>query len=124
MDESLCPSCRRTFRYQKVHSGFNNTGYAYCDSVGALLVWDTFDPQYTSLVGEQHPWTLDRRDQGRVESALQPCPCGGHFGMGNPPLCPRCGNGIRDLFPDPIYFLDLGRRFDPARDGLWRTAEQ
>jgi hypothetical protein len=46
----------------------------------------------------------NRPDQERVESALKPCHCGGHFGMRNPPLCPRCGNGLRDLFPGPIYF--------------------
>ena len=67
MDESSCPSCRRTFRYEKVHSGFNNSCYAYCDSDGALLVWNTFDLRYTSVVGERHRWTLNRDEQEQVE---------------------------------------------------------
>lgn len=124
VEKSSCPSCDRTFRYQKMHSGFNNTGFAYCDTDGALLVWDTYDPQYTAIAGFRHPWTLNQRDQERVESALKPCPCGGSLGMRNPPRCPHCANGIQDLCPDPIFYVDVGRRLDSTKNRLWTTTEE
>lgn len=118
MVAATCPECNQILRYQLVHTGFNNTGYAYCDRDGALLVWEIFDPQYTAVAGDKHPWTLNHLEEVRVESAFHPCPCGGHFGMRNPPRCPHCRYGPAEVFTDPIYFVDLGRRFDPARDGL------
>lgn len=119
MEQSACQHCGLRLEYTRVHTGFNNTGYLYCDRDGALLVWDTFDPHYTGVVGEKHPWMLDSTDQERVEQALCPCPCGGHFGFDNPPRCSRCAAELSDLLPDRIYFADFGVRFDPSRDGLW-----
>jgi hypothetical protein len=117
--EAPCPHCRADLRFERVHTGFNNTGYAYCGVDGALLVWDTFDPHYVAVVGDQHPWTLDRKGRASVEAKLAPCPCGGRFGMANPPRCPRCAESTSDLVPDRMYFADFGHRLDPARDELW-----
>jgi hypothetical protein len=118
-DESSCPKCHRRLRYRKLHTGFNKTGFAYCGSDGALVVWEVYDPHYMSIVDLRQPWTLDRRDQERVEASLLPCPCGGRFGMCNSPLCPDCGHELQDLFSDPIYFIDFGERFDADRDEFW-----
>ena len=120
MEEAPCPTCNKPLRFEKVHTGFNDTGYAYCDRDGSLLVWDTFDPTYTALVGERHPWALDRNAEEQVERALEACPCGGRFGLHNPPLCAHCGHDLRALVGPPIYFADFGQRFDPGRDRLWR----
>jgi hypothetical protein len=117
--EAACPHCRTDLRFEQVQTGFNNTGYAYCNLDGILLVWDTFDPKYVEVVGDQHPWTLDGLSRAAVEAKLAACPCGGRFGMANPPRCPTCNEPLRDLLPDRIYFADFGRRLNPALDHLW-----
>jgi hypothetical protein len=117
--EATCPHCHADLRFERFHTGFNNTGYAYCDVDGSLLVWGSYDPRYVAIVGEQHPWMLDAAGRASVEAHLARCPCGGRFGMANPPRCPRCTEPIRELLSDSIYFADFGDCLDPERDDLW-----
>ena len=122
-NEALCPSCNRAFSYEQVHTGFNNTGYAYCHLDGKLLVWDSYDPTYTSLVGRKHPWTLTHQERRIVEQALRPCPCGGRFGMDILPKCPHCLSELPDLLPDRMHFAVFDSYLDPTRDAMWEVRD-
>jgi hypothetical protein len=87
--EATCPHCQVELRYEQVHTGFNNTGFAYCGLDGTLLVWDTFDPKYIAVVGDQHPWTLDRTGQASVERHLAACPYRGTVRLGESTQVPE-----------------------------------
>jgi hypothetical protein len=117
-----CPNCRHDLQYERIHAGFSDLGYMYCDRDEAVVTWDSYDRRYTSVVGEKHPWVLDDDDRGRGEAALGACPFGGTFSFRNAPRCPRCDGELPDLAVDPTYFVVLGRRLDAAKDRIWRES--
>jgi hypothetical protein len=117
---SPCPTCGPLVEWEQIHAGFNNSGYAYCGRDGALVVWETFDPKYAALVGEKFPWMLTCAEKRTVEESMNDCPCGGRFGMDNPPRCPECLAPLPDLRSDPIYFIDFGCQVDPS--ALWKPS--
>ena len=83
-NQGVCDKCSREFRYYLVHNGFNDSGYAYCDSCC-----------YVAIIGI---WTAPRGapsiNQGaispEVEAQLLPCPSRGHFRGTAHPRCPHC----------------------------------
>ena len=115
---SPCPICHRNLQYERIHAGFSNLGYMYCDEDETVLTWDAYDPHYTR-VSDKHPWSLDDDERARVEAALRPCPFGGSFSFRNLPHCPNCGAEVPTLAVEPEYFVVLGRRLDAAQDSVW-----
>lgn len=113
-----CPTCAREFKYQRYHAGFSNQGYLYCDSSPTVLVWETWEQPYRTLI-DKHPWTLDRAEKTLVEEALASCPCGGRFRFDNPPRCPSCRADISELVPDKIYYVDSGDRINADSRTMW-----
>ena len=114
-----CPSCQRTLRYERIHVGFSNLGYMYCDQDETVLTWDAYDPRYTRII-DKHPWMLDDNERASVERALCPCPFGGSCSFRNVPHCPNCDGELPTLPVEPVYFVVLGRRLDASKDSMWR----
>ena len=113
-----CPHCGQQFSYERFHAGFSNEGYMYCDQDEAVFTWDAYAPAYARLL-DKHPWMLTADERHRVESVVRPCPCGGRFAFGNPPLCPKCHADISALVPNKDYFIVTGRRVNGDKDDAW-----
>ena len=82
-----CEHCQKTFSYALVHSGFNDSSYAYCDTCGMTAVlshWHTEFSQPPNM-----PPDHSQVDSLRI-SRLKPCECGGIFKTGASPRCPNC----------------------------------
>jgi hypothetical protein len=85
-----CEHCHGQFGYYLIHSGFNDSIYAYCDSCGKtaiLSVWDKRMPKLPDCPQHQEICSA-------MEAYLQPCDCGGCFRQGAKPRCPRCGEAL------------------------------
>src|SRR5215469_14744001 len=79
-----CEHCKRTFAYELIHNGFNDSACAYCDSCGCtavLSIWTKGPPGVTLDFGAISP---------EIEQYLSPCACGGRFLAGAAPRCPHC----------------------------------
>jgi len=87
------------------HAGFGNEGFLYDDAGTCTLVWSSFDPDYTQLIGQKHPWTLTSEEQRKVEEALAAAPNGGRWRFSNPPRCASCGKPIGRPITEDIYYL-------------------
>ena len=65
--------CGKQFGYYLIHSGFNESAYAYCDQCGETCLLDLW----------RLPSTVERMDQGIIPESLEPllvsCKCGGAF---------------------------------------------
>lgn len=116
---TACPACHGTLQYERIHAGFSNLGYMYCDQDETVLTWDAYDPRYTRVIDE-HPWMLANDERANVEGALGPCPFGGAFKFRNVPHCPNCRAELPTLAVESVYFVVLGRRLDASKDSLWR----
>ena len=79
-----CDRCDQTFEYRLIHSGFNDTAFAYCDSCGGVA--------FLSIYSRKPPGVV--LDFGtiapEVEPFLAPCDCGGRFRADAAPRCPNC----------------------------------
>jgi hypothetical protein len=121
-DPSVGPSsqrlCTHALQYQRLHAGFSNEGYLYCDRDDTVLTWGTYNPHYTRRV-DALPWMLTDDEKSVVESAIKPCPCGGRFAFANPPRCPYCHLARPDLVLDATYFVVVGRRLDGDTEAVW-----
>jgi hypothetical protein len=119
-----CPVCHQTFhtaQKQQYHAGFSNEGFLYCDSCPNIVVFSSYNPRYTHIAGNRHPWTLTEADLPLVESHLKPCPCGGHFRFAAAPRCPLCNASIREILRDSMHYVETGRRFDGDKEDVWVT---
>ena len=101
------------------HAGFSNRGFLYCDSFPAILEFDPYNPNYTAIVGDKHPWSLNSEEKERVEDALKPCGKGGRFRFGALPRCPSCNEPLPDLLTDDIHFVEIGEVIDADRVDAW-----
>jgi hypothetical protein len=120
-----CQYCNTELHFQWRHTGFNDTGYMYCDQDSTVVTWSTFDPIYRSLVPRTQPWALNADEKRRVEEAVVDCPHGGRFRFDALPRCPRCGIELPALAGDPIYFVILADRLDGEKQQLvWRDGTQ
>ncbi len=115
-----CPRCGTSLEYRLTAPADDQRGFMYCGVDGALVEWSVRDPVYRHLA-RARPWELDGRQQGRVERAVRPCPCGGRFAFANPPRCPSCHGSLRDLFPERQFAVVIGARFDADRDDVWNV---
>ena len=85
-----CETCSRSFSYQLVHNGFNDSAHAYCDRCGMTALfsaWSSRSPKDIN-VGLHGPITRD------AEARVDPCECGGKFRGTAGPRCPYCGEPL------------------------------
>jgi hypothetical protein len=124
--ELTCPSCLRvlTLRQEHLfHAGLGDVGFLYCDSCPNVLEFSCYNPRYTELVGEKHPWMLSGGEKRMVEGRLRPCKCGGHFRFDLSPRCPHCRESLQSLMPGPMYYVEIGDVVDADIDeGAWLGA--
>src|SRR5262249_46953663 len=77
-----------SFGYMMIHSGFNESAYAYCDACGRTAILD----------GWKRPTGIDIRLHEPVapssEALLEACSCGGRFSGSASPRCPSCQNPL------------------------------
>lgn len=122
-----CPFCNFSITaeyHQIVHSGFNNSGFMYCDKSGDILTWSTFDSNYRTIV-DKHPWSLTQDEKQKVEDAVITCTCGGRFRFSAKPRCPNCNNEVPAILPDDIHFVVLkGRINGEKKDAkIWKQKQ-
>lgn len=119
-----CPSCGRFPSIKHVyHAGFSNSGFLYCDRCTNVLVFSSFDPNFESIVGKKHPWTLNEEERRAVERALVDCPCGGKFSFENPLRCPHCNASVRGPLFETIYYNVVGQVLDGDKQNVWKSRE-
>jgi hypothetical protein len=116
-----CPHCERELEYERYHAGFGDQGYLYCDQDATVVTWNSYDPTYSGLVGDTHPWMLDDQQKSRVERSVIACPSGGAFRFSANPRCPYCMGELPELKKDPIFFVITGARIDGERQSIWRA---
>ena len=81
-----CESCRAVFPYEIVHNGFNDSMFAYCELCGTTAIVNVLEAE--RRLGEL-PRVL-APIPSIVETAIQPCSCGGRFRGDAPARCPSC----------------------------------
>jgi hypothetical protein len=85
-----CEYCHGQFGYYLIHSGFNDSIYAYCDSCGKTALLSMWDERMRHL-----PDCPPHEEMcSAMEPYLRPCDCGGRFRRGAAPRCPRCGESL------------------------------
>jgi hypothetical protein len=122
MMEIHCEACGQVIKikqYQPYHSGFSNRGFLYCDSHSAILEFDSYNPNYIKIVGDKHPWSLNRDEKKRVENALKPFSKGGNFRFSALPRCPICNAELHGLLKDNIHFVEIGEIIDADKEDVW-----
>jgi hypothetical protein len=117
-----CPACgQSTAIAQKYpyHAGFSSRGFLYCDSSSAILEFDPYNPKYTAIVGDKHPWSLNQDEKECIENALKPYEKTGRFRFGALPRCPICNETLPYLLPDEIHFVEIGKVIDADSEDVW-----
>jgi len=118
-----CPQCHHKIKADYpdiIHSGFDDSGFLYCDKSGDLLTWSSFDPRYVQLVGQIHPWALSKEQKSIVESSLIRCDCGGTFAFAATPRCPVCNHTIPEISIDDIHWIRLKNHIDGRKTNIWK----
>ena len=83
-DKGKCEHCAAEFEYGIIHSGFNDSAYAYCEKCGRTAVLDGWKlPAGTKV-------RIHQAISKEAEEELEPCECGGRFRHGASPRCPHC----------------------------------
>lgn len=126
MEELICKSCGKKINVKaRYHTGFNNTGFLYCNKDSTVITFSSYDPIYQQLAGDVHPWAIvERNDRDKmelIEKSLIDCPCGGKFYFDNPLRCPNCGEEISEPMAKNIYFFVIGREIDGEKRSVWKN---
>jgi uncharacterized protein with PIN domain len=119
-----CPECNYEINVSYpdiIHSGFNDSGFLYCDRSGDLLTWGIYDKRYRELVGDVAPWDLNEEEKKVIESALIQCPCGGTFKFAALPRCPNCNSVLPMLQRDKIHWIRLKDHIDGEKKNIWKV---
>jgi hypothetical protein len=102
-----CDKCSQSFTYYLVHNGFNDSGYAYCDSCC-----------YVAVFSHPPPGT-PKMDYGHITPEIEPyllsCPARGYFRAAAQPRCPHCDNTL-----DPVRATDYIEPNAPGTAKGWR----
>jgi len=117
-----CPNCQKTLEFQRFNAGFGSEGYVYCGTDATVVTWNSYDPIYSAISDNRHPWLLGSDGRQAVEAALRRCPCGGSFLFVNVPRCPHCGEQLPGLAADPTYYVVLARRIDGDETPIWKPS--
>lgn len=116
-----CRNCKREMDFERYNARFGNQGYMYCDTDATIVTWSSYDPMYSRLSENSHPWMLDAGHRAVIEQSVISCPSGGHFSFSATPRCPYCLAELPELSSDPTYFVVLAERIDGERSSVWRT---
>jgi hypothetical protein len=84
-----CGHCGQETHFERFNARFGNQGFMYCDSDPTVVTWNSYDPEYSELSGDSHPWMLDAAVKARIEAAVIACPNGGHFRFTALARCPK-----------------------------------
>ena len=83
-DTGKCESCGKSFDYDLLHNGFNDSAYSYCDECGMLAILDGWKiPEGVNL-------KIHQKITSDIEPLLSLCQCGGKFKADAVPRCPHC----------------------------------
>jgi uncharacterized protein with PIN domain len=118
-----CPHCGSQLEFKRFNGRFGNQGFMYCDRDATVVTWSSYDPTYSSLSHNAHPWMLDAEAKRRVEDAMTLCPQGGRFRFSAQPRCPHCLEELPELGADRAFFVVLGERVDGETTSIWATGE-
>jgi hypothetical protein len=91
LDVGSCEHCSKTFGYYLIHSGFNDSSYAYCDHCGMTAIRSVYGKRMPKLALNGLPF---EEICSELESYLLPCQCGGPFKKGASPRCPHCSEPL------------------------------
>jgi hypothetical protein len=118
---SACGQVTTIAQKHQFHGGFSNRGFLYCDCCSAILEFDTYNPKYTAIVGDKHPWSLNSEEKQRVEDGLKPCAYGkgGRFRFDALPRCPACNESLPDLLKDEFHYVEIGKVIDADNEDVW-----
>ena len=114
-----CPFCKELVADKQYHIGFSGIGILYCKTKSSTLKFDTYNPNYTNLVGEKHPWALDAEEKNKIEQHLKPLSSGDRFFFDAPPLCPHCLSNLRSLLKDEMHYIEVGQIIDADKEKVW-----
>src|SRR5271166_2657291 len=89
-DIGTCDSCGRTFSYQLVHNGFNDSAFAYCDQCGCTAMLSG----YHLGIPAAEKLAIHGPVNVEAEELLTPCSCGGSFRATASPRCPHCKSAL------------------------------
>lgn len=87
-DIGKCDHCGKSFEYNLLHNGFNDSAYSYCDQCGMLSILDGWKIPEGVTIKIHQKITQD------VEPFLAPCQCGGKFKADAYPRCPHCNSPL------------------------------
>jgi hypothetical protein len=107
MLKETCKHCGRDLQFDQpypIHAGFSSQGFLYNDDGNITLVWDSYDPDYKSIVGDAHPWKLDPEQREKFENSLWPAPSGGCWRFRNPIRCLHCHEPFSGPITETIYY--------------------
>jgi hypothetical protein len=90
LSPGICEHCRRTFGYYLIHSGFNDSSYAYCEKCGQTAIFSIYDKRVAKLP----PCPPFKEICAEWEPYILPCGCGGAFKHGAFPRCPHCSQPL------------------------------
>jgi hypothetical protein len=109
-----------SFAYALIHSGFNDSAYAYCDRCGVTAILSGWSADIPAQAGLQ----LHERITPSVEPFLAPCSCGGRFSASASPRCPTCDEPLDANTAGQFIEADAlgaaqGWRWQRSWDGLY-----
>ena len=91
--EGVCEHCHTGFGYYLIHSGFNESSYAYCDTCGRTALLSHWTMKKLGV--PELPQCLSHEQIcSEWEPYLKPCDCGGRFKRGTGPRCPNCKRAL------------------------------
>jgi hypothetical protein len=115
-----CGHCGHEIYFERFNARLGNQGYMYCDNDPTVVTWSSYDPEYSKLSGDSHPWMLDAAMKVRIEAAVIVCPMGGHFRFNALPRCPNCHLELPELSSDAACFVVVADRVNGERGSIWR----
>lgn len=119
--QGVCDRCDRSFHYYLIHSGFNDSYYAYCNLCGKTAILDLYSPRLSNP-------RLQRVPLGRIPAELDgrlgPCACGGRFVMNAGPRCPHCRQLLSAMKASPFIEVQAegtkkGWRWQGTWEGIY-----
>lgn len=104
-----------------IHSGFNDSGFMYCDNCPNILTWSIYDRNYEKLVNGKVPWLLNDSEKNLIEESVIKCESGGNFRFSAKPRCPNCNNIISEILSDNIHYIILKKEFNGEKLNIWKN---
>lgn len=76
-----CPECSETYEIQNYNMGFSGAIELRCNNCSNTLMVNLYHPPMDKL---------RNASRSKIEKALNPCECGGHFKFDAPHRCQKC----------------------------------